>query len=472
MGNDRDDRLGAGDSEVEPGLGAEPSRNDASAAALPRVDALVDQIRERLVADRRDFHRYAETGWQEFRTASRIGRRLADLGLDVAIGEDVVDAGARMGLPEHETLDAAWMRASEQGGDPEYLRAVQGGFTGVVGTLVCGRGPTVAVRHDIDALDLEESNVPAHRPMREGFRSVNPGASHACGHDGHAAIGLGLAEVLVGLRDSLSGTVKLIFQPAEEGVRGAKAMVAAGVVEGVDALLGLHLYSGWPTGRVAPGKGGFLATSKFDAHFSGAPAHAGGAPHLGRNAMLAAATAVLNLHAIPRHGDGTTRINVGRLVAGQGRNVIAPTAYLAIETRGATSELNDYMVDAARRVLLASAAMYGCELDVRPMGEARSAVSDVDLAERIGRLATGCLGYDLHTASSGSGSEDFTFMMHRVQQQGGLATSIGFGADQGGYGHHTAEFDFDEAALALAVRLLALAVVDLHQGTCLDGSNA
>ncbi len=155
--------------------------------------------------------------------------------------------------------------------------------------------------------------------------------------DGHAAIGLGLAEVLVGLRDCLSGTVKLIFQPAEEGVRGAKAMVAAGVVEGVDALLGLHLYSGWPTGRVVPGKGGFLATSKFDAYFTGAPAHAGGAPQLGRNAMLAAATAVLNLHAIPRHADGVTRINVGRLIAGQGRNVIAPTAYLAIETRGATS---------------------------------------------------------------------------------------------------------------------------------------
>ncbi len=441
---------------------AEPPRCDVSRTVLSRVDALVDQIRDRLVADRRDFHHYAETGWLEFRTASRIARRLAELGFDVAVGRDVIDADSRMGLPEPETLNAAWVRASEQGGDPEYLKAVQGGFTGVVGTLACGHGPTVAVRHDIDALDLEESSAPTHRPMREGFRSVYPGAAHACGHDGHAAIGLGLAEVLVGLRDCLSGTVKLIFQPAEEGVRGAKAMVAAGVVEGVDALLGLHLYSGWPTGRVVPGKGGFLATSKFDAYFTGAPAHAGGAPQLGRNAMLAAATAVLNLHAIPRHADGVTRINVGRLIAGQGRNVIAPTAYLAIETRGATSELNDYMVEASHRVLRASAAMYDCELDIRPMGEARSAVSDADLAERIGRLATELAGCDLHTSGSGSGSEDFTFMMHRVQQQGGLATSIGFGADLGGYGHHTAGFDFDEAALPLAVRLLALAIADLH----------
>lgn len=441
---------------------AETPSCDSAQTVLPRVDGLVDQIRDRLVADRRDFHHYAETGWLEFRTASRIARRLAELGFDVAVGQDVLDAGARMGLPEPAILEAAWRHALEQGGDPEYLGAMQGGFTGVVGTLVCGCGPTVAVRHDIDALDIEESSAPAHRPMREGFRSINPGAAHACGHDGHAAIGLGLAEVLVSLRDCLRGTVKLIFQPAEEGVRGAKAMVAAGVVEGVDALIGLHLYSGWPTGLVAPGKGGFLATSKFDAHFCGAPAHAGGAPHLGKNAMLAAATAVLNLHAIPRHADGVTRINVGRLIAGQGRNVIAPTAFLAIETRGATSELNVYMVEAAHRVLRASAAMYDCELDIRPMGEARSAVSDADLAERIGRLATEVAGYDLHTSVAGSGSEDFTFMMNRVQQQGGLATSIGFGADMGGHGHHTAKFDFDEAALPLAVRLLALAVADLH----------
>ncbi len=238
-------------------------------------------------------------------------------------------------------------------------------------------------------------------------------------------------------------------------------MVAAGVVEGVDALLGLHLYSGWPTGRVVPGKGGFLATSKFDAYFTGAPAHAGGAPQLGRNAMLAAATAVLNLHAIPRHADGVTRINVGRLIAGQGRNVIAPTAYLAIETRGATSSSTTtwlrHPIACCGHRLRCMTVSWTFDRWAKP-----SAVSDADLAERIGRLATELARCDLHTSGSGSGSEDFTFMMHRVQQQGGLATSIGFGADLGGYGHHTAGFDFDEAALPLAVRLLALAIIDLH----------
>lgn len=450
------------------GRGRRPASEDsgggslAVAGLLARVDSLIDCVRDGLVMDRRDFHQYAETGWTEFRTASLIARRLTDLGLDVAVGREVVDEVSRMGLPEQPALEAAWRRAREQGGDPDFLEAVRGGLTGVVGSLTGTDGPTVAIRLDIDALDLQESDAPSHRPAREGFASVNPGAGHACGHDGHAAIGLGLAQTLVGLRDVLKGTVRLIFQPAEEGVRGAKAMVASGVVEGVDVLLGLHLYSGWTVGQVAPGKGGFLATSKFDAIFTGTPAHAGGAPQRGKNAMLAAATAVLNLHAIARHADGITRINVGRLEAGQGRNVIASTARLVIETRGGSSELNDYMVEAAHRILRAAAEMYECTLEILPMGQAQSAVSDAALAERISALARSVPGLELRAATDGSGSEDYTTMMRRVQQQGGLATSIGFGADLGGFGHHTAEFDFDEAALPLAVRLLAMAVLDLQ----------
>lgn len=441
-----------------------------AADVLTRIDSQVAAVRAQLVADRRDFHRYAETGWMEFRTASLIARRLADLGLDVAVGRDVVDEAGRMGLPDPQSLEAAWARALDQGGDPVFLDAVRGGFTGVVGSLHCGDGPCIGIRLDIDALDLQESDAPTHRPSLEGFASVNAGAAHACGHDGHAAVGLGLAQTLIGMRSALRGTVRLIFQPAEEGVRGAKAMVAAGVVEGVDALLGLHLYSGWPTGQVAPGKSNFLATSKFDALLTGAPAHAGGASHRGKNAMLAAATAVLNLHAIPRHADGATRINVGRLVAGQGRNVIPPTAYLALETRGGTSELNDYMVEAVHRVLRAAAAMYACDLEIRPMGEAHSAVSDPALVERIAATVRALPGLSLRDAAPGSGSEDLTTMMRRVQQQGGLASSIGLGADLGGFGHHTAEFDFDEAALPMAVRLLAVTVIDLQSHPWIDGA--
>lgn len=416
-----------------------------------------------VVSDRRDFHKYAEVGWTEFRTASLIARRLTDLGWDVALGREVVDDEARMGVPGRDVLETHFERACRQGGDPEFLEAVRGGFTGVVGRLGDGSDPAVGLRFDIDALDLEESDAESHRPAREGFASVNRGAAHACGHDGHAAVGLAVARALSEMRQKLPGSVKLIFQPAEEGVRGAKSMVAAGVVDDVDLILGLHLYSGWKLGQVATGKSGYMATDKFDAMITGKPAHAGGAPQDGKNALLAAATAALNLHAIPRHRAGSTRINVGRLVAGQGRNVISPEALLVIETRGATRELNAYMYASAMRVLKAAAAMYDCELTVRAMGGAQSADSDPLLAGRVSAVATQIDGLSIRPPETGGGgSEDYTYMMRRVQGRGGLATAIGFGANLGDWGHHTAEFDLDERALPLAALLLIRTVFDLQ----------
>ena len=428
---------------------------------MDRVRGIAAEIEAQLIALRRDFHQHAEVGWTEFRTASLVARRLAELGYEVRIGRQVLREEERLGLPPAEVLESCWQRARQQGGDPAYLDAVRGGFTGVVGVLRGGRGPTVGLRFDIDALDLEESHDPEHRPAREGFASVNEGAMHACGHDAHAAIGLGVAEVLARLADEVGGTVKFVFQPAEEGVRGAKAMVAAGVVDDVDYLLGQHVYSGWDVGQLDPGRSGFLATTKFDAVFVGAPAHAGGVPNEGKNALLAAATAVLNLHAIPRHREGKTRINVGRLMAGGGRNVIPDRAHLAIETRGGSTELNEYVFGYALRILETAAAMHDCSLQLRAMGGAQSADSDPALMERVAEVAGALGGWTLRPPEPSGGSEDFTYMMARVQENGGLATNIGIGADLGGWGHHTAEFDIDEQALRQAVELLSAVTLEL-----------
>jgi aminobenzoyl-glutamate utilization protein A len=427
------------------------------------VSLLVEaqSLKAQLIQDRRDFHKYAESGWFEFRTASLVARRLHNLGLDLRVGREVMTPADRMGLPDAEALEAQWQRAVKEGGDPHYLEQVRKGFTAVVGSKQYGAGPVVGLRFDMDALDIEESTANSHRPAREGFASIHKGMGHACGHDGHTAIGLGIAKLLTSCQENLRGTVKLIFQPAEEGVRGAKSMVSAGVVDDVDYLVGLHLSSGWKTGEIVGGKGGYLATSKFNAEFTGLPAHAGGAPHKGKNALLAAANAVINLYAIPRHRAGATRINVGRLVAGTGRNVICPNASLWIETRGENSEINDYMVAAARRVLEAAAAMYDVSLSIIPMGEAQSANSNAQLARRVEKTALTLGGFAISTNISSGGSEDFTYMMRRVQANGGLATNIGLGADLGGFGGHTAEYDFDEGALPLGVALLTAVTINL-----------
>ena len=263
---------------------------------------------------RRDLHRFPETGWLEMRTTAILAKALRAMGYETYTGRAVCKEGARLGLPDEAALAAHAERALAQGApEDELTQDVRAGYTGVVAVLRCGEGATLAMRFDIDALPMAECPQETHRPTREGFASVNPGMMHACGHDGHAAIGLGVAHILAAHRDALHGTVKLIFQPAEEGVRGAYAIVENGWLDDVDVLLASHIA---PTGQaddgdVTVGTWGSLATTKYDAVFTGRAAHAGGFPEQGKNALLAAASAALALHAIPRHSGGRSFVNVG-----------------------------------------------------------------------------------------------------------------------------------------------------------------
>ncbi len=424
---------------------------------------LADQLLPEMTARRRDFHKNAESGWFEMRTSSLIARKLTQLGYEVLVGEAVCDRDARMGVPPMDKLEAHYAWAEANGADPEFLPATRGGMTGVIGILRCGEGPTVAMRFDIDALGVVEANDDHHRPAKEGFRSVNAGMMHACGHDGHATIGLGVAEVLMAIRDRLHGTVKLIFQPSEEGVRGAKSIVEKGHLDGVDYLLATHIQDNANLEPVPmyPGTYGSLATCKYDVVFRGLAAHAGGSPNLGKNAMLAACTAVLNLNAIPRHRGGSTRVNVGTLHAGSGRNVIPDEAVMEIELRGETTELNDYMCNHARRILEAAAAMYECTCQIKLMGAANSLTSDEALCRRIRDVVAG-LGMPvseklmLHTG----GSEDVSYMMDRVQAQGGQATFMRTLTWVTG-GAHNRHYDFGEEVLSSGVKIFCATVADL-----------
>jgi aminobenzoyl-glutamate utilization protein A len=261
----------------------------------------IQTLTPQLSAWRRDFHHFAESGWVEFRTAAKVAEILDSLGYELAMGRDVVDAESRMGLPDDATLAREFARARAQGAPEKWLAPFEGGFTGIVATLNTGRpGPTLAFRVDMDALDLSEALDDSHRPFRDGFASCNPGMMHACAHDGHTTIGLGLAQVLKQNEAQLNGTIKLIFQPAEEGTRGARAMVAAGALDDVDYFTAIHIGTGVPAGTVICGSDNFMATTKFDVSFTGVAAHAGGKPEDGRNALLAAAQAASPCTASPR----------------------------------------------------------------------------------------------------------------------------------------------------------------------------
>lgn len=430
-----------------------------------KIQAEADAITPELIALRRDFHKHAETGWFEMRTSSIIARRLFDLGYEVLVGEAVCKRDERMGVPSDEALEEGYQRAVSQGADEEFVKATRGGMTGVIGILRCGEGPTVAMRFDIDALGVFESSDEEHLPAREGFASVNHGSMHACGHDGHAVSGLGVAKVLMQMKDKLHGTVKLIFQPGEEGLRGAKSIVENGHLDDVDFLLGSHTTGMDAEGSdVTPGSYGSLASYKYDVTFHGLAAHAGGAPQKGKNALLAAATAVTNLYAIPRHNEGSSRINVGRLIAGSGRNVIADEAFMELEVRGETTAINEYVSNYALRVLKSAAEMHDCTVEYKIMGAAESIVSDNDLCELVGKVASQRLGMKVSSnlLLKLGGSEDFSYMSNRVQKHGGKAAFVRTRSPITGVAHGRT-YDFDESYIPKVIKLFCAMAYELMQ---------
>ncbi len=324
-------------------------------------------------------------------------------------------------------------------------------------TLNTGRpGPTLAFRVDMDALDLSEALDDSHRPFRDGFASCNAGMMHACAHDGHTTIGLGLAKVLKQNEAQLNGTIKLIFQPAEEGTRGARAMVAAGALDGVDYFTAIHIGTGVPAGTAICGSDNFMATTKFDVNFTGVAAHAGGKPEDGRNALLAAAQAALALHSIAPHSEGASRVNVGVMQAGSGRNVVPANALIKVETRGETEAINQYVFERAQAVITGAAALYGVSAEMRLMGAATSSAPTPAWVDYLHEQASQVSGivHAIDKVKAPAGSEDATLMMARVQQNGGMASYMVFGTDLSA-GHHNEKFDFDEQVMAVAIETLA-----------------
>ena len=421
-----------------------------------------EAVTPEMIRMRRGLHKYAETGWLEMRASSLIARKLTELGYEVLVGEQVCKTEDRMGVPSDSVLEMAYARAIEQGADPEFVKATKGGMTGVIGILRCGEGPTVGMRFDIDALGVIESMDEDHLPAREGFASVNDGAMHACGHDGHAASGLGVAAVLMQIKEQLHGTVKLIFQPGEEGLRGAKSIVANGHLDDVDYLLGSHIDSFADGSDLIAASYGALATCKYDIYYHGKAAHAGALPHLGNNALLAAAAATLNLHAISRHGEGASRVNVGKLQAGTGLNVIAEEAYMGLEVRGDTTKINAYMIEQAEKILDHTASMYGCTCEKVVVGMAEGLDSDLDFAEDVRTVCREKMGMkvsDTLTVKS-FGSEDFSFMMNRVQKNGGKATFMRVLAPIKGVAHND-HFDFGEGCLVNGVKAFSAMAANL-----------
>ncbi len=373
-----------------------------------RKDA--QSLQEQLTLWRRDFHRHPEIAFQEQRTSSVLRRFLEGLSVPV--------------------------------------RTCAG--TGLVGIME-GRagGKTVALRADMDALPLKEEGDKA-------YLSENPGACHACGHDGHMSILMGVANLLASRRAQFRGRVVFLFQPSEEKLPGgALPMIAGGALEGVNAIFGLHLWQGLPTGAVACLKGAMMAaTDEFAVTVIGKGGH-GSLPQLSVDPVLAASQVIVNLHSIvSRNVDPLEAavITVGKIEAGTANNIIPSQARMFGTVRTFNPEIKKLIEKRIAEVVEGTCRACGAEGGLKYDHGYPAVVNDAamsDLALRVARQSLGpaCVV----NVNPVMGGEDFAYYLEKVP---GAFLFFGMG-DGTRYPHHHAAFDIDEDALPQAALLMS-----------------
>lgn len=384
---------------------------------ISEAQALFDYLR----AMRRDFHRNPELGFNEFRTAGVVARELNALGLEVSTGI---------------------------------------GKTGVVALLEGARpGPVVLARVDMDALPIQEETAAE-------YASQNPGVMHACGHDGHTAIGLCVARMLEAHREDLAGTVKFVFQPAEEGLGGAQAMLADGVLENPrpDYALALHLWNEKPFGwlGVTPGPA-MAASDRFQVTIIGRGGH-GASPHLTVDPVLAGAQVVTALQSIVARNVNPLKsavVTVTSLTGGEAFNVIPATVNIRGTIRSFEPQVRATVMDRFHQVVEGVAQGMGCQAKIETWRVTPAVINDAQVTARVHSVAGGLLPQcDLDENERTMGSEDMAYMMDDIP---GCYFFIGSADAARGLNapHHNPLFDFDEAALPRAAALMAASIVEM-----------
>ena len=423
-----------------------------------------EQYSEECIRIRRDLHTYPEAGWTEFRTTAKVVDYLETEDMEAALGTDIINPESVMAYPEGEVLTGHRLRAMSQGADRSIIRRIEekGGYTGAMFTIDSGKpGPTAVFRFDMDCIAVDEPEEDEHLPYYMEFSSRNRGLMHACGHDGHTAMGMILTRILSENRDLLKGTVKVIFQPAEEGVRGARSMAEKGILDDADFLFGLHIYpSEDDSVSLAGTQTGLYATRKWDVNFTGKTAHAGGAPQEGNHAILAAVNAISSMNGFLQDGRGVGRLNVGTIQGGPGRNVIPGYCSFQAETRGSETEVEGRIFEKAAGCVKAAAEMHSCQYEINVCGMSPAGGGDVDLAEKLAETA-GVLIPELDETcpvqvNTGT-ADDFCFMMERVQSRGGKACYMALRTPLKA-GLHNSCYDFDESVLTAGIKACVAAL--------------
>jgi amidohydrolase len=376
----------------------------------PQIQALQPQ----LVAWRRHLHQRPELAFQEQLTAQFIAEKLTEWGIP------------------HQTDIAT---------------------TGIVAVIESDRpGPVLGIRADMDALPIQEQNeVP--------YRSQHAGVMHACGHDGHVAIALGAIDYLRHHRSEFSGTVKVIFQPAEEGPGGAKPMIEAGALKNpdVDAIIGLHLWNNLPLGTVGVRAGALMAAVElFDCTIHGRGGH-GALPHQTVDSILVSAQVVTALQTIiSRNLDPVKSgvVTIGTLHAGHANNVIADTATLSGTVRYFDPALDGFFHQRMEQIIAGVCQTYGASYTLNYRQLYPALVNDGAIAHLVRSVAEAVMepAIGVVPECQTMGGEDMAFFLQEVPGCYFFLGSANISLDLA-YPHHHPRFDFDETALSVGVEL-------------------
>jgi len=379
-----------------------------------------DNLRDDLIAWRRDFHKHPELAFQEVRTSGIVAEKLNALGLEVQTGI---------------------------------------GKTGVVGILEGDKdGPTVLVRADMDALPITEENITE-------YISTTDGIMHACGHDGHTAIGLGMASLFAKHRDKIAGRIKFVFQPAEEIVSGARAMIEDGALENPrpDVSLGLHLWNTMPLGKIGVTDGPIMAGgSTFDIVITGTGGHAA-SPQNTADPVVCAAQIITALQTIVSRNVPPLEqavLSVTKMKASDAFNIIPEVVELNGTFRTYTIEVRDFVQERLKEISESIAKAMRCTAKVEIRHGTIPTVNDAKVTDRVRSNIKSIVGMDnVITDARTMGSEDMAYFMDDVP---GTYFFVGSANEEKGlhHGHHHPKFDFDEEALPLGLTLLASAVAD------------
>ena len=335
--------------------------------------------------------------------------------------------------------------------------------TGVLATVKGALpGKTILIRGDMDALPVvEEADVP--------FKSEHEGKMHACGHDCHTSSLLTAAHILNDIKDELHGTVKLAFQPAEETAQGAKDMIAAGAMKGVDGAYGMHVWSGVPSGTACASAGGRMAgAAQFEIWIQGKGGH-GAEPASCIDAITCCTAMVNSLQTIVsrefRPLDAAV-LTVGRIDAGFRWNVIADTAYIAGTTRCFSNEINKAFPEKIERIAKGVAAAYRCTVECKYTDLVPPTVNHPEMSAIVEQSIRTVMGENANfDFGPTTGGEDFAFFIDAAPEQMGAICLLGVRNEAEGccFEHHSPKFKVDESALVNAAALYCQVADDFNK---------